>query len=72
MRKQVRQNLRQMNIDEIIKDCTKPHVLLHSLSGLGLGILLSALIPGIAYNGFVLGLILIVAGVGGEYVIYKK
>lgn len=31
-----------------MKSCFTPHVLMHSLFGLGLGILLSAIIPGLA------------------------
>lgn len=59
-------------MDEIMKEWTKPQVLLNGLSGLGLGLLLAALVPGLAYNGVLLGIILIAAGIGGAYMMKKK
>jgi len=41
-----------------IKSCFTPHVLMHSLFGLGLGLLLSALIPSLA--NVWLGIIIVV------------
>lgn len=43
------------------KDCFAPHVLLHSLFGLGLGILLATLIPGL--QSLWLGIVLMVVSV---------
>ena len=45
-----------------VKSCFTPHVLMHSLFGLGLGLLLSALIPSLA-NAW-LGIIVIVVALG--------
>ncbi|HEV2339667.1 MAG TPA: hypothetical protein VGT05_02745 [Patescibacteria group bacterium] len=44
-----------------MKSCFTPHIMMHSLVGLGLGILLVSLIPGLAL--WWLGLLLIIAGV---------
>ena len=44
-----------------MKACFTPHVMMHSLIGLGLGLLLAALIPGLA--SVLIGLIVIVVGV---------
>jgi len=44
-----------------MKACFTPHVMMHSLIGLGLGLLLSALIP--SPSSVLLGLIVIVVGV---------
>ncbi|MBI2327950.1 hypothetical protein HYU92_06560 [Candidatus Curtissbacteria bacterium] len=54
-----------------MKECLKPHPLLHSLSGVGLGLLLAGLVPSLAASGVLLGIILIVAGVGGEFMMKK-
>lgn len=56
----------------MIKECTKPHPLLHTVSGIGLGMLLIALIPELALNAFMLGIVLLVVGVAGEFIILKK
>lgn len=45
-----------------IKSCFTPHVIMHSLFGLGLGLLLSALIPSLA--NVWLGIIIIVVALG--------
>ena len=54
-----------------MKECLKPHPLLHSVAGLGLGLFLAGVIPGLASSGLLLGLLLIVIGVGGEFVMKK-
>ena len=53
-----------------MKECMKPHPMLHSLTGLGLGLLLVGLIASLGgQTGVVLGIILIVASVAGHYMI---
>lgn len=44
-----------------MKDCMTPHVMMHTLFGLGLGLLLAALLPGLANAWF--GLLLMVVAV---------
>jgi len=45
-----------------MKECFTPHVLMHSLFGLGLGLLLAALIPSLA--NVWLGVVLVVVALG--------
>jgi len=45
-----------------MKSCFTPHAITHSLLGLGLGLLLSALIPSLA--NVLLGIIIIVVALG--------
>ena len=52
-------------MNAMMKDCFTPHVLMHSLFGLGLGLLLSAIIPSLA--NVWLGLILMVVAVALDY-----
>ena len=54
-----------------MKECLKPHSLLHSVAGIGLGLFLAGLVPGLAASGVLLGIILIVVGMGGEFVMKK-
>lgn len=59
------------NMSAMMKECTKPHPLMHSLAGIGLGILLVGLVPALSGNGVVLGLILVVAGIVGDMMVNK-
>lgn len=55
-----------------MKECTKPHPLMHSVAGLGLGLLLVGLFPALGLQtGVVLGIILLVVGVLGDYSVNK-
>lgn len=55
------------------KECFKTHPVLHIVFGAGLGFLLSALIPGFTGNfAFTAGIILIIVGIGGEFVFLPK
>lgn len=58
-------------MDKKIKECMKPHPLLHSLSGIGLGLVLVGLVPALAANALVFGIILVVLAVAGEFVFLK-
>ena len=50
-------------MDAKMKECFKPHAMMHYLFGLGLGVLIVALIPALslAWLGFVLMVIAVVA-----------
>jgi len=55
------------------KECTKPHPMLHSAAGLGLGLVLAGLVPGLVGGaGLVIGIILLIVGLGGEFVFLPK
>lgn len=54
-----------------MKECMKPHALLHLVSGLGLGMLIVGLVPGLAANAVTYGLIVVVLGVAGEFMLKK-
>ena len=51
-------------MDAKMKECFKPHAMMHYLFGLGLGILLVALIPGL--NAAWLGLVLMAVAFIGD------
>ncbi len=50
-----------------MKDCMAPHALLHSLAGLGVGLILVSFMPSLASNGLMVGIIVIVASFVGHY-----
>jgi len=55
-----------------MKECLKPHALLHSLSGFGIGLILASLIPALSTRtGLWLGVILLVVAIIGEFMVKK-
>lgn len=56
----------------MMQECLKPHPLLHALSGIGLGLVIVALVPGLVANALTLGIILIVVGLVLEMMLGKK
>jgi len=59
-------------VDKMMKECMKTHPLLHSVGGIGLGLVLVALVPALVAKALVLGIILIVVSVAGEFMTMKK
>lgn len=53
-------------------ECFKKHPMLHMVSGVGLGLLLVGLVPTLAVNAVMLGLIVFVVGIGAEFVLGQK
>ncbi|MDO8487078.1 MAG: hypothetical protein Q7S45_02195 [Candidatus Curtissbacteria bacterium] len=54
-----------------MKACTQPHALLHSLTGIGLGLILVALVPSLVANALMFGVVVVVVGVVGEMMVKK-
>ena len=52
-----------MNMSKMMKDCGKPHMLSHSVSGAGVAFLVLHFVPSLGSNLLVIGLVLLVAGV---------
>ena len=52
-------------------ECWKPHLLLHLVSGIGLGFLILALAPQLVNNALMYGLVLIILSILGEFVVKK-
>ncbi|MBI2034239.1 MAG: hypothetical protein HYT11_00730 [Candidatus Levybacteria bacterium] len=59
-------------MESMMKECMKPHPLLHTLSGVGLGLLIVAFFGISKDTAMILGVILLVAGVLGEFLTKKK
>ncbi len=59
-------------MEKMMKECMKPHALLHTVTGAGLGILLANWLSLTGDTGMWWGVGLLVAGVGGEFVFMKK
>ena len=52
-----------MNINAMMKECTKPHALAHSVSGAGVAFLVLYFIPALANYALILGVLLVVGGI---------
>lgn len=48
-----------MSMEQKMKSCFTPHVLMHSLFGLGLGLLLSVLVPSLSNVWLGVGLVIV-------------
>ena len=55
------------SMDKMMKECTKPHALLHTAGGIGIGIVIIGVLPGLISQAVLLGFIIIVAAVIGEF-----
>lgn len=49
----------------------KPHALLHSLAGLGVGLILVNFIPALVTNALMLGLVVLVIAIVGDFMVNK-
>ena len=58
-------------MDKKIKECMKPHALMHSLAGLGIGLILVSLIPALVDNALMLGLVVLVVAIVGDFAVNK-
>lgn len=54
-----------------MEECMKPHALVHMVSGAGIGFLVLALVPALASNALMLGIILLVLAFAAEFVVNK-
>ncbi len=54
-------------MDAMMKECTKPHSLAHSVSGAGVGLLVVALVPALATYALILGAVLLVGGIAWDF-----
>lgn len=52
-----------------MKRCMEPHALLHTLTGIGLGMIILALVPSLTANAMMYGLVAVVVGIVGEFMI---
>lgn len=61
-----------MDFDKMMKECMKPHALMHMLTGVGLGMVVLALVPDLFMNALVIGLLIVVVGFVGDFMVQKK
>ncbi len=54
------------------KECFKPHVIMHSLLGLGIGFILASFIPALSTStGLWIGIILVIIAIISEFMVNK-
>ena len=56
-----------MNVNAMIKECTKPHALNHMVSGAGIGFLVLYFVPSLISYLLVLGVALLVVAFAWEF-----
>lgn len=56
----------------MMKECMKTHPLLHSLMGIGLGLVLVSLVPTLVSNALTIGIILVIVAFVLEMMMGKK
>jgi hypothetical protein len=61
-----------MNINAMMKECTKPHALAHSVSGAGIALLVLYFVPSLAVYTLALGVGLLVVGVVWDFLAQSK
>lgn len=59
-------------MEAMMKECMKPHSLVHLLTGLGLGLILVGLMPDLAMNGLMYGVIVVVVGIVLDMLVQKS
>ena len=57
-------------MQDMMKRCMEPHALLHSVSGVGVGLLLAAWNP--TYATYMIGAVVLVLSVVGEFMLPMK
>ncbi len=58
-------------MDKKFKECMKPHALVHSLAGIGFGLILVSFIPALVANALMLGVLVVAAAVVGDFMVNK-
>lgn len=58
-----------MNFNAMMKECTKPHALAHSVSGAGVALLVLYFIPALAAYALILGVVLLVGGIAWDMMV---
>ena len=56
-----------MNVNAMIKECTKPHALNHMVSGAGIGFLVLYFVPSLTQYLLVLGVVLLLVAFAWEF-----
>ncbi len=57
-------------MDAMMKECMKPHALVHSLAGLGVGLILVSLVPSL--GTLMYGVVVIVVAIVLDMMVQKK
>lgn len=53
-------------------ECFKKHPMLHMVTGVGVGLLLVGLVPDLVVNAVTWGIVIVVLGIGAEFVLGQK
>ncbi len=59
-------------MDKMMKECFTPHALVHSLAGLGVGLVLVGLMPNLAMSGVMYGIIVVVVAIVLDFMVQSN
>lgn len=60
------------SLDKMMAECTKPHSLVHVLTGVGLGMIFVGLFQGLYEMAIVVGLLVLAMGIFADYAVQSK
>ncbi len=63
---------KKMDLNKMMAECTKPHALVHSFMGVGLGLILVGLMPSLFDMAIVLGLLVVAMAIFADFVVQSK
>lgn len=61
-----------MDMNKMMKECMKPHMMVHSITGLAVGLIILGLIPSLAANALMLGVIILIVGIIADMMVQNK
>ncbi len=61
-----------MNMDKMMKECMKPHALMHSLTGFAVAMIAIGLWPSLGAMALTVGVVLLVVGILGDMWVQSK
>lgn len=64
--------MKSMNVDKMMKECMKPHALMHSLTGFAVALIVVGLWPSLGTMALTYGVILLVVGILGDMWVQGK
>lgn len=63
---------KKMDLNKMMAECTKPHALVHMLTGIGLGMIFVGLFQGLFEMAVILGLLILAMGIFADFAVQSK
>lgn len=63
---------KKMDLNKMMAECAKPHALVHTFTGIGLGMIFVGLFQGLLEMAVVLGLLVLAMGIFADFAVQSK